>query len=143
MNWFKPCAYDDAQKRSFHATARSRLRKLADELRFPPGSYDLRSNKGGIAVSGEITLHHEQIYVQVCQPAFGSDTGVLIRTCEGRRDYSSGRNHLASLRLLEDLPELARLVRGVMRDRRPIDWSSRLAVPLGPAPRVRGPSRPG
>ena len=143
MNWFKPCAYDDAQKRAFHATARSRLRKLADELRLPSGSYDLRSNKGGIAVSGEITLHHEQIYVQVCQPALRSDTGILIRTCEGRRDYSGGRNHLASLRLLDDLPELVRLVRGVMKDRRPMDWSSRLAVPLGPAPRVRGPSGPG
>lgn len=143
MDWFKPCAYDDAQKRAFHATARSRLRKLAGELRFSAGSYDLRSNKGGIAVSGEITLHHEQIYVQVCQPALRSDTGILIRTCEGRRDYSGGRNHLASLRLLDDLPELARLVRGVMKDRRPMDWSSRLAVPLGPAPRVRGPSGPG
>lgn len=143
MNWFKPCVYDDAQKRAFHATARSRLRKLADELRFATGSYDLRSNKGGISVSGEITLHHEQVYVQVCQPASRSDTGILIRTCEGRRDYSGGRNHLASLRLLDELPELARLVRGVMKDRRPVDWSSRLAVPLGPAPRVKGPSRPG
>ena len=71
MNWIKDCGYDAAQKRVFHSTARARLRRLAGELGLAPGSYDLRSNQGGIAVSGEITLHHEQVYVQVSQSAMG------------------------------------------------------------------------
>ena len=50
MNWNKPCAYDEDQKRRFNATARTRLRRLATALRLPAGSFDLRSNKGGIAV---------------------------------------------------------------------------------------------
>jgi hypothetical protein len=71
MNWYLCCAYQPEQKRRFHATARARLRKLAAALDFAPVSYDLRNNEGGIAVSGEITLHHERVYIQVCQPATG------------------------------------------------------------------------
>ena len=111
MNWTKPCAYDPEQKRAFHTAARARLRRLAAELGLAPGSYDLRSNRGGMAVSGEVTLHHEAVYVQVCQPATGHDTGVLIRTCRGRRDFTGGPNLFASLRLLDDLPALAARVR--------------------------------
>ncbi|MBA3517439.1 MAG: hypothetical protein H0T75_07320 [Rhizobiales bacterium] len=110
MHWDQPCAYDEAQKRRFHATARARLRQLAVELRLPAGSYDLRSNKGGIAVSGEITLHHEAVYVQVSQSAMGGDMGILIRTCRRRRDYTGGANNFAPLGLLDDLPALATLV---------------------------------
>ena len=34
-----------------------------------------------IAVSGEVTLHAERLYVQACQPATGHDTGILFRLC--------------------------------------------------------------
>lgn len=114
MDWYAPCAYADGQKRRFHTCARARLRRLATALGFAPGSYDLRANPGGIAVSGEITLHHETVYVQVSQPAAGADTGILIRQCAGRRDYTGGRNHFAPLALLDDLPLLARRVQAVM-----------------------------
>ena len=114
MNWYPCCAYEPHRKRRFHSAARARLRHLAAELAFPPTSFDLRSNKGGIAVSGEITLHHEHVYIQVCQPATGADSGILIRTCEGRRDYAGGRNHLATLSMLDDIPALAHFVRTVM-----------------------------
>jgi hypothetical protein len=87
---------------------------LASTLRFSPRSFDLRSNLGGIALSGEITLHHDDVYIQVCQPASGADSGILIRTCQGRRDNTCGRNHLAALRLLDDPPALAARVRAVM-----------------------------
>lgn len=114
MDWYSPCSYEPDQKRAFHAAARARLRGLAAELGFPPGSFDLRSNQGGIAVSGEITLHHESVYVQVSQPALGGDAGVLIRSCEGRRDYVGGPNHFAPLSLLDDVPALSDRVRAVM-----------------------------
>ena len=111
MNWNQPCAYDAAQKSRFHSTARARLRRLAVELGLPAGSYDLRSNQGGIAVSGEITLQHEAVYVQVSQSAFARGMGVLIRTCRGRRDYTGGPNNFVSLALLDDVPALAARVR--------------------------------
>ena len=114
MDWYTSCSYEPDRKRRFHTVARARLRRLAAELGFPPASFDLRSNQGGMAVSGEITLHHEHVYVQVCQPATRADTGILIRTCEGRRDYTGGRNHFAPLSVLDDIPALAARVRTVM-----------------------------
>ncbi|HEY9211587.1 MAG TPA: hypothetical protein VIQ29_01900 [Ancylobacter sp.] len=114
MDWYADCSYHAERKRRFHATARARLRQLVAELRLPAGRFDLRSIQGGIAVSGEITLHGEQIYVQVCQPATRADTGILIRTCRDRRDYCGGANHFAPLSLLDDIPTLAAQVRAVM-----------------------------
>ena len=114
MNWYLHCAYEPEQKRRFHATARARLRKLAAALGFAPVTWDLRSNQGGIAVSGEITMHHACVYIQVCQPATGHDSGILIRTVAGRRDYTGGRNHFAPLSLLDDIPALAGRVRAVI-----------------------------
>lgn len=114
MSWTTDCGYAPDVKRRFHSTARARLRQLANELRLPTGSYDLRSNQGGIAVSGEITLHHEAVYVQVSQSALGGGMGVLIRACRGRRDYKGGTNNFVPLAMLDDIPALATQVRIVM-----------------------------
>lgn len=103
----KTAAYDADQKRAFHVQARRQMTKLAIALGLSPGGYDLRSNKGGIAVSGEVTLHADHLYVQVSQPATGYDTGIMFRSCRGRRDYVGGPNNFASLDLLNDPSELA------------------------------------
>ena len=63
-----------------------------------------------IAVSGEATLHADQLYVQACQPATGHDTGILFRTCQGRKDYHGGPNNFASLDLLNRPEDLARRI---------------------------------
>ena len=114
FDWYRRCAYDGEQKKAFHRQARIALRALAKELHLSESAYDLRSNRAGVAVSGEVILHGESIYIQVCQPATGADSGILIRTCEGRRDYEGGRNHLAPLSLLDRPAELAGYVRAVM-----------------------------
>jgi hypothetical protein len=114
MNWYTPCAYNDAQKRRFHATGRKRLKALATALGLEAGSFDARSNLGGIAVSGEVTLHGDHLYVQICQPATGVDSGILIRTCQGRKDYTGGANNFAALALLDDIPALAVRCRSVL-----------------------------
>ncbi len=112
-------AYDDAHKREFHRLARRQLGLLAKALDLAPGSYDLRSNMAGIAVSGEITLHAEHIYIQVSQPFGGFDSGILIRTCKGRKDYVGGPNNFTSLDLLHDPVKLARMVKLVTHGDRP------------------------
>jgi hypothetical protein len=119
FNWTKSCSYDEQQKRRFHSTARLRLKKLAAELHLPAGSYEVRSTKAGIAVSGEVTLHHTAVYIQVGQFGMSSGHGVLIRTCNGRKDYTGGANHFVALAMLDDIPALAAAVRaitGVGRD---------------------------
>ncbi len=114
MDWYHPCSYNAAQKTLFHRVARHRLIQLALRLQFSADSYDVRSNLGGIAVSGEIILHHDAVYIQICQPATRHDTGILIRTCQGRADFCGGANHFEPVRLLDDLTILATRVRNIM-----------------------------
>lgn len=109
----KSVAYDDIRKRQFHRLAHRQLGRLAKALDLPTGSYDMRSNMAGIAVSGEITLHAECIYIQASQPFGGFDSGLLIRTCNGRKDYIGGPNNFASLDLLHEPVRLARMVKQV------------------------------
>jgi hypothetical protein len=78
-----------------------------------PGSYDLRSNRAGIALAGEITLHHDRIYIQVGQFGLSLGHGILIRTCRSRRDYTGGPNHFVALSMLDDIPALAAAVRAI------------------------------
>lgn len=113
FQWDKSCSYDEQQKRRFHSTARSRLKKLAAALELPPGSYEVRSNKAGIAISGEITLHHDRLYVQVGQFAMSSGHGILIRTCKGRKDFTGGLNHFLPLANLDDIPALAAAIHAI------------------------------
>ncbi|MGX5844765.1 hypothetical protein ACWGTI_29105 [Mesorhizobium sp. ArgA1] len=40
-----------------------------------------------------------------------SGHGILIRTCNGRKDYTGGANHIVALALLDDIPALAAAVR--------------------------------
>lgn len=106
----KRAAYYPEQKRLFHQNARRQLKQLAAALGLELGGYDLRSNKSGIEVSDEVTLHADRLYVQVSQPATGSNTGILFRSCDGRRDYVGGANHFASLDLLHEPEALAALI---------------------------------
>lgn len=92
--------YNPDDKAAFHRLAKSSLRKLAVEMGLEKGDYDLRSNKGGIAVSGEVTLHADHIYVKVSQSCLGPGREILFRTCSGRKDYTGDSNNFASVSAL-------------------------------------------
>lgn len=102
FDWSKSASYDGSQKDAFHKAAKKQLKKLAAEIGFGAGSYDIRSNRGGIAVSGEIILHHGDLYVQVDQSSMGTEKSVMVRTCKNRKDYAGGNNHFAPLAWLND-----------------------------------------
>jgi hypothetical protein len=110
-----PVAYDASAKEAFHRNARRQLKIVANALGLEPEKFNLRSNKAGIAVSGEVILHADRLYVQVSQSAMGADSGILIRTCQGRKDYVGGPNNFASLDLLNRPDELARRIKKVCR----------------------------
>lgn len=112
--WLTDCSYNPTHKGSWHHEARTRMRRLAKELGLEAGTYDIRSNQAGIAVSGEVTLHGEDIYVQVSQSSGGPRMGILFRTCDGRKDYSGGTNYFGHILELEDIASLAGRV-GVLR----------------------------
>ena len=97
---YRGVAYDEAAKRAFHAEGRTAMRRLAEALGLEAESYSVRSNKAGPAVSGEITLHGDEVYVQLSLGGLGQDREVLYRRVSGRADYCGQRNHFASITAL-------------------------------------------
>ncbi|WP_323810720.1 hypothetical protein [Sphingobium baderi] len=119
-------AYDEPAKRLFHSEGRSAMRRLAEALGLNDGSFDVRSNKAGPAVSGEVTLHGETIWVQMSLGPFGSDRAICFRKVQGRQDHIGERNHWAAV------PELLEPDRFAARIRRDL----RLPLPTPAQPRL-------
>ncbi len=103
-------------KDAFHREGKKVLRRLAACMGLRPGEYDVRSNKAGIAVSGEIILHTHSVYLQLSQCFMGHDSALLMRACKGRKDYVGGMNHFAPIDALADLEQLAVYLEGVGRN---------------------------
>lgn len=95
-------SYNTEAKNKFHRVAKKALKTIAESLGLHPDQYDLRSNKGGIAVSGEITLHADNLYVQISQPCMGPGHEILYRHCSNRKDYCGGSNHFLSINRLTE-----------------------------------------
>lgn len=104
-------AYDEPAKRLFHSEGRAALRRLAEALGLEEGSFDIRSNKAGPAVSGEITLHADMLWVQFSLGPFGPDREVCFRKVQGRQDHIGERNHWASIRELVEPDRFAERIR--------------------------------
>ena len=96
-------SYNYEAKNAFHRLGKKTLLAVAKSMGLKRGEFDLRNNKGGIAVSGEVTLHTDKAYIQLSQPCYGKDNEVLYRTCEGRKDYTGGMNNFSSVAELEDV----------------------------------------
>jgi len=124
----KGVGYDEPAKRLFHSDARKALKRLADALRLPQGQYDLRSQKGGIAVSGEVTLHSDEVYVQLSLGAMGPGREVMFRKVADRKDYVGDRNHFASVHDLMSPDALAARIRRELHLSEPDTPPSRLVA---------------
>lgn len=94
------------QKKDWLKSGKAILKKLAKELELPDSSYDIRVNPAGPAVSGDIILHGEWLYVHLSQYACDC-SNFMWRTCKGRKDYTGGANRWEQWEKLLDLPELA------------------------------------
>jgi hypothetical protein len=96
------CAYDAqglSRKRAFHRAARAFLQALAADLPLKPAQYDLRRSPGGMAISGEVTLHADHLYVQVTKSRC---CDILYRRCDSREDCHGGSDHCVSFAELLD-----------------------------------------
>jgi hypothetical protein len=102
-----------ARKEKYHSLARRKLRKVANLLGLTAKDYRLSTNRGGIAVCGETTLHTDKFYIQVSQSAIGPGTEILYRKCNGRTDYSGGFNSFAPARRLDDVADFLDSMRRV------------------------------
>lgn len=92
------CAYSGPEaklKERFHHLGRIVLRLIAAKLRLGPGQYEIHSNKGGVAVSGEVWLYTPFMFLEFSQTSLGPQ--FMYRTCEppvnGRWDSGSLPKH--------------------------------------------------
>lgn len=72
-------AHDAAAKDRFHSDGRKALRRLAETLGLDPAHYDLRSNRSHASRSGEITLHGEELWMQLSLHGTMADREVIYR----------------------------------------------------------------
>lgn len=92
---------DERAKHLFHLDAREFLVSLARALELPEGSYEIRSNQGGQAVSGEVTLHHDNLFVELSESAVRRGVVISYRSCESQQDFTSGSHfgaHVVAMR---------------------------------------------
>ena len=99
-------AYSDVGemlKAVLHKEGKRFLREVAKELGLDRSEYDLRNNLAGIAVSGEVTLHTDKVYIQSSDSSLFYGIQILYRVCNGRKDYCGGQNHfINTLRFFEE-----------------------------------------
>lgn len=105
-----PVAYNDTAKREFLRLGQHMAVNLAQQLGLDKKDYDVRVNKAGIAVSGEVTLHTDCRYIQFGQFCGATDLGFLVRTCKGRKDYVGGQNHYVKWNGLKDMGSLCEFI---------------------------------
>ena len=101
-------SYNEEAKHQFATQGKKVLKAIAESMGLVKGTYDIRWNPGGPAVSGEVTLHGESIYVQLSQTCLGLDYGFMYRSCKGRKDYTGGTNRWAKWDELLDLDKFAK-----------------------------------
>jgi hypothetical protein len=106
-------AYDEVAKTRFKKEGMAILREVAKRMGLLHAQYDVRWNAGGIAVSGDIILHTDTLYVNLMQSAIGSDMGFMFRACNGRKDYTGMTNHWMKFDHFTDLESVARVFNAV------------------------------
>lgn len=119
--------HDADAKRTFHTEARRALRRLAEALQLASGTYEIRVCAGGRAVSGEVILHGDELYVQVSIGGFGRGE-ILLRRCRGRSDYVGERNHWARMAELVDPATLAARIARELGLAMPVELQPRLVA---------------
>lgn len=88
----------EVKKNNFHKNAKSFFCDLAKEIGLPKDKFDIRSNMGGIEVSGEVILHGDHIYVQVSESCLRDGLVILYRARNGRNDYCGKHNRFIRMK---------------------------------------------
>ncbi len=82
--------WSEGDKKALGQSMKSVLRAVAKACGLRVGEFDVRYNPGGTASKGDAVLHCDDLYVSIDPDSAGP--GVLVRNCNGRKDYSGGAN---------------------------------------------------
>jgi hypothetical protein len=81
------CGYNAETKAEFRRLAMKFLRELRKAMGVEA---EVRYNAGGIAVSGDATLHTENLYLTFNADRIANNGSILYRRCKGYKDYGTG-----------------------------------------------------
>lgn len=86
--------YKEEEKKQFAVLSKKSCSRLQQKLRLAP--FEIRRNEGGIAVSGETTLHGMRrdgvgIYIQFTCDGF-SENAALVRMVTSMKDFTGAAN---------------------------------------------------
>ncbi len=101
----------EQSKKEFTRIRRKWMNQLIQIMGLEKGTYDLRFNAGGPAVMGEVTLHTDEIYIQLLDSQCGP---IMFRTVTGRKDYRGGSNRWGDFAEVENIEGFARSVKRIM-----------------------------
>jgi hypothetical protein len=99
-------SYKSHAKAEFLRQSEQLCHILAAKMGLNEDQYDVRTNPGGIAVSGDVVLHTDNLYVNLSQSALGPDQGFMYRKCQGRKDFTGGPNRWMKWEQLVDLDSI-------------------------------------
>ena len=89
------------RKKQYHTAGKKFLKELAVHLGIADNC-DIRSNVAGEGVAGEVMLHADKIYIQICENFSDSGLQILYRNCKGRKDSTGGFNNFVELSVLAE-----------------------------------------
>ena len=103
----------DARKQAFHKHGAAFLKKVALHLNLGKGEFNIRSNQGGIAVSGEVTLHADHLYVQLHESCLKPGIELMYRSCKGQKDCTGGPNNFVQLSQFREVHTQERVLKAM------------------------------
>lgn len=108
--YIKICkTYDTNRKDVFARLGKQIAKEIATLLNLPKDTYEIRYNKAGPAVLGDVILHSDNVYIELSPSVTGP--WFYFRECKGKKDYHGGRNiNCESVELL-DLPKFVSKIR--------------------------------
>jgi len=113
VNTFVKTLYDSIgninHKAKFHSQGKKFLTLLARDLHLV--NYEIRSNKGGSGINGDVVLHDENVYI-----AFYGDMNnkeFMVRKVKGLKDYIGGLNNFIPFDCLRDYSNLINKINNI------------------------------
>ena len=110
--------YNEEAKFQFGKTAQSYLKKLSEAL----GATDRKIswNKGGIAVSGDVTLKamltpEKGVYIDISHPC---QHGIMFRSITSLKDHKGGKNEWFTIEQFKNYQDLANHIRRMINEDR-------------------------
>lgn len=83
-----PFSYEGSRiKAAFHREGKNFLKEVAKAMGLPANSYEIKNDKGGVAVLGDVYITGDTIWVEVCDALWTQGMAGIWRDCKGRGRY--------------------------------------------------------